>query len=409
MKNGFSQRLKEYWSRAFNSIAFFPGLISFLFFIAAFLLLEFDDSLVGRDIKLSWRWLRLHDANTARTIISAVITGMITLTVFSFTMVMVILNQAASNMSNRVLDHLIKNRFQQVVLGVYMGTIVFALLLLASIKDADEGISVPIISTYFLMGTTMANLFLFIYFLDFVTQSVRYKTIIHRIADATMEAMKESCRLNSPGVEDFPEGGLALVPRKAGIYQGVERDRLVKICNKYKVVLSFPLPPGTFVLPGSPVCRVHNTDKISEELYEAIIDNIKVYALQSISENYLYGLKQLTEVAVKALSPGINDPGTAIEALHSLGKLLEYRHNHYPESAVRDMGNKVVLYIRELTFQEILKVNILPIWDYGKEDRMLNEALMRLLEQLYIHVKDPHILTLMTKLQQQMEKQMQLT
>jgi uncharacterized membrane protein len=155
-------------------------------FLAVFVfMIQFDFSPTGKAIKLNLHWLSLIDASTARSICSAITSGLISLTVFSFSMVMILLNQAASQMSNRILDKLIGNRFQQVVLGFYIGTIVYAMFLLSTIRDIDSGISVPAISTYLLITFTIIYIFLFIYFLHYITQSVRYETIIHKIFDNT--------------------------------------------------------------------------------------------------------------------------------------------------------------------------------------------------------------------------------
>ncbi|HZG01225.1 MAG TPA: DUF2254 family protein, partial [Chitinophagales bacterium] len=233
------KKLHNAYRQTVQSIAFYPALICVAFIGASFLLLGYDDSESGKQLKAGLKWLRLRDADTARAIVSAVVTGLLTVTVFSFTMVMVVLTQAASHLSNRVLDSLIRNRYQQVVLGFFVGTIVFGLLLLASIRDSDSGVTIPAISTYALIAFTITDMFLFIYFLHFVTQSVRYQTIIRRIAADTQKAMAASCRLNAPpATEEAPDGGIPVSARGPGIYQGIERGALLELCRNRKLSLS---------------------------------------------------------------------------------------------------------------------------------------------------------------------------
>jgi uncharacterized membrane protein len=107
-----------------NSIAFYPAIIAILFLVLSLLSFTFYFSEEGMQIKSHLHWLRLRDASTARSIISSITAGIITLTVFSFSMVMIVLNHTASQLSNRILDRLIGSSFQQVVLGIYVGTIV---------------------------------------------------------------------------------------------------------------------------------------------------------------------------------------------------------------------------------------------------------------------------------------------
>lgn len=116
------QWLTQHYRRIVGSIAFLPAIIALLFLAVAVSMVYFDFSEQGRNIKNNLHWLSLKDASTARSIISAVVTGIISLAVFSFSLVMIILNQTAANMSNRILDQLIGNRFQQVVLGFYIGS-----------------------------------------------------------------------------------------------------------------------------------------------------------------------------------------------------------------------------------------------------------------------------------------------
>ena len=109
----------HYYLKIVRSIGFYPFLITVGFLLLSYFSLLFDFSEVGLNIKKSSFWISLKDAQTTRTIISTITSGVISLTVFSFSMVMIVLNQTASQMSNRILDKLIGSRFQQFVLGLY--------------------------------------------------------------------------------------------------------------------------------------------------------------------------------------------------------------------------------------------------------------------------------------------------
>jgi len=87
--------------------------------------------------------------------------------------------------------------------------------------------------------------------------------------------------------------------------------------------------------------------------------------------NYDYGFRQLMEIAIKALSPGINDPGTAVISLQALGDLLAYKLQHFHQPYSYDKGGNIRIITKEKTFEEVFEEYILPIWDYGKGDRLL--------------------------------------
>ncbi len=105
--------LRKNYKKTINSIAFYPALISIGFLLLSVLMLELDFSEAGKRIKSQLSWLSLRDASTARTILGTVAGGIISLTVFSFSMVMIMLNQAASQLSNRMLDSMMATGFSK--------------------------------------------------------------------------------------------------------------------------------------------------------------------------------------------------------------------------------------------------------------------------------------------------------
>lgn len=375
--------LKIIYKRTIASIAFIPAVVALFFLLLSFIMVQFDFSEAGKDIKKNAHWLTLKDAETARSIISTITGGIISLTVFSFSMVMILLNQAASQMSNRILDKLIGNRFQQSILGFYIGTIVYALFLLSTIRDINSGIYVPAISTYLLIAFTVIDIFLFIYFLHYVTQSVKYETIIHQIFKVTQKSLEKSCFLKSSVNPNLKKDvGLILTSYKSGIYQGFSKDGLLSICEREDLVISFLYPAGTFILENRPLMRIINKSILSEELVNELHSMINIHRGQDIDENYYYGFRQLMEVAVKALSPGINDPGTAILSLQALGHLLSFRLQNFPINYLEDKNDVIRILIKQRFFSEVMEDCVYPIWDYGKEDRLLVKEIKHVLLQL---------------------------
>ena len=388
------------FQRMVNSIAFFPAFIALLYLVLSYIMISLDFSETGKEIKAQLEWLKLKDASTARSIISVIAAGILSLTVFSFTMVMVILNQAASQMSNRVLDKLIGNRFQQIVLGFYIGTIVYSLFLLSAIRDIDSGIYVPALSTFLLIAFAIVDIFLFIYFLHYITQSVKYSVIIHRIQKQTKSALETSCRLSTePNAIGVKEGS-PVVTREAGIFQGFDQLALLDIATKEDCVFSFLFTPGSFLLKGVPLLLVHPAEKVlSDDLKERISKKLFINKEESINSNFYYGFRQLTEVAVKALSPGINDPGTAVQSMRALAELFSYRLNHFPDNSVKDEKGAIRIITREASFEELFAASLLPVWDYGQEDRFIQQEMQHLLVQLKVNHNHPSIDRLLTKVQ----------
>jgi uncharacterized membrane protein len=397
LKNWFKKRYRE----IVNSIAFYPALIALFFLIVAIIMFRFDFSELGKSIKTDTKWLNINDSNTARSIISAIASGTISLAVFSFSMVMIVLNQAAAQMSNRVLNKLIGNMFQQVVLGIYIGTIVYAFFLLSTIRDTSSLLYIPSLSIYLLIIITITDIFLFIYFLHYITQSVKYDVIIRRIHKNTFEILKINCVLDQhPNVEiSLTENATVIYAHKTGIYENVDKKELLKICKDQDCFIKIVKTPGSTILKNSPIAYIDQA--LPKEVLDNIESNIFINDTESIDANFVYGFKQLTEVAIKALSPGINDPGTAVISLRSLFDLYCFRINHHPNPILTDNNGKACVYLNQLEFEKIFLDTMLPIWDYGKKDFIILQELLILLTELKNLQENTEVTKLLNKVKKQ--------
>lgn len=379
----FSKWSRIYYNKMIESIAFYPAIIAVGFLFLSWVMLMIDFSPIGKEIKSGMSWLSLKDASTARTIISTVAGAIISLTVFSFSMVMIVLNQAASQMSNRVLNSMIENRFQQIILGIYIGTTVYALFLLSTIRDISSGIYVPALSIYLLIVLTVIDIFLFIYFLDYVTQTVKFETVIDKVQKQTISTMQKDFRpktIHQVDWEQLPY--VILKAQKSDYFQGFNESVLLDYCAKNDVFVSFKFLQGSFLLQGTPCIHLHNKGNISKKIMEDISDLADFFSGQPIDRNADYGFNQLTEIALKALSPGINDPATAVLSLNAVFSLLMVKLKEELPSILFDDNNVARIYRPTSTFEENFNKCIPPIWNYGKEDQYIQSNLHRMISQL---------------------------
>lgn len=372
-----------YYNKITESIAFYPAVIAVGFLLLSWVMLEIDFSPAGQHLKAGLSWLSLRDASTARSIVSTVAGALISLTVFSFSLVMIVLNQAASQMSNRVLTSMIENRFQQIILGFYIGTIVYALFLLSTIRDINSGISVPALSIYLLILLTVIDIFLFIYFLDYVTQTVKYETVIHRVQQKTMVTMKE--KFAALKEENVSWSHLPFIEIKSGesnYFQGFNEKKLLNIAGEKNLYVSFLYKQGTYLIKGVVFMKVYSEGLIDEECQHELLSATDFFKGQPIEKNADYGFNQLAEVAIKALSPGINDPGTAVISLHSLSDIFAYRlYHNLPSLRPGNEGVKRI-HIPCSSFDYMFQKCILAIWNYGKKDEYVQQELVSMVKQL---------------------------
>lgn len=408
MDNKITKWIRNNYNKIVTSIAFYPAIIAIGFLFLSIFMQEFDFSQTGQHIKASINWISLKDASTARSIVSTIAGGIISLTVFSFSMVMIVLNQAASQMSNRMLEGMIANRFQQFVLGVYIGSIVYALSLLTTIRDVNSGIYVPALSIYLLLLITVADIFIFIYFLHYVTQSVKFETIIERVHKQTLKSLQRICTTDLPSSILIPETAMQIICLDAsGYFQGFNKKELIKFGSEHNGIIHFLYPPGTFLIKGSPFLNFYSNNKISESEIEQMLVFIDFYNGQPIEINPYYGFHQLAEVAIKALSPGINDPETAVLSLHALTALFAYKLHHFNQSIFEDEKGVVRVQTMEWSFERLFEACYFPIWDYGKKDRYIQNAMQQMIDQLKERDTEERHTPLLTNFLNAMKKEME--
>jgi len=383
MNNKLSKWLRVNYGKIITSIAFYPAMIAIGFLMLSVIMLELDFSEAGKHIKSNYKWISLKDASTARSILSTIAGGIISLTVFSFSMVMILLNQAASQMSNRMLEGMITNRFQQVVLGIYIGSIVYALSLLSSIRDVDSGIYVPALSIYLLLLFTVIDIFIFIYFLHYVTDSVKYETIIKRVHKKTLLSLGRISTQKEISVFKLPDMELKEITIPASNYfQGFNETELAQFALKHGGIIQFLHPPGIYLLKGMPVLNYYSHKKLTEEEISEMLVPVDFFTGQPIEKNPYYGFHQLAEVAIKALSPGINDPETAVLSLNALTDLFSYKLTHFVKTLHEDEHGTIRIQSVEWSFEKLFGDCYYPIWNYGKNDRYIQQSMKYMIEQL---------------------------
>lgn len=170
--------------------------------------------------------------------------------------------------------------------------------------------------------------------------------------------------------------------KHSGYLQGSREENLVRIADKLNCCIRLLHPFGSYVLEGTPLWATDTEYSIPEEEVTKVNLQLDIFPGQSIQKNPFYGLQHLVEVAIKALSPAINDPGTAVLSLHALDDLLAFLMKNFMKQILLDGNGKVAVILPAPAFNELFERSILPIWDYGKNDRFINAALITFLEQL---------------------------
>lgn len=374
-----------------SSIGFYPAIIITLLLALALIIaaLEFSDPVMK--FKQHWTMLMVTDIDTARTVLSVLAGGLISLTVFSFSMVMVVLNNASATLSPRVLPGLITIKAHQYVLGFYLGSIVFSLLTLVNIRVAGDGAEPPslAIAVAFILG--IYSLILFVFFIHSISRSIQVDNVLNRLFAQTRKkiALIVGAQKSQYRVPDFHDW-VKLKSPTAGYFKGVEVDKLASLLADNNLQAVVLIEPGRFCVPGLPYIAVSRDIRGDESLCERICQCSEFYVEEFIDDHYSYGIRQIAEIAVKALSPGINDPGTAVKALDMMSMLLIERlpvgDYHYACSSGESDPR---LWFYEPGIAWLLQQHFDPVRHFGRNDASILVNLLEALKNI-IFVSDDY-------------------
>ncbi|MBP2830717.1 DUF2254 domain-containing protein [Aquimarina sp. U1-2] len=362
------KKLAELSKEIFRSIAFYPILISFFFCVIAVVTLHIEHIEIISELKEKASFLVVRDIDTAKTILSTLVGGVLSLTVFSFSMVMVVLNQASSNFSPRLLPGLISDKKHQIILGFYTGTILYTILILMSLGSYGPSEGYSGFSTILAAIFGIICISLFVYFIHNISSAIQIDTIINKIFKQSNESLKhkiknqERCDLNTADWK-------VIYSEQSGYYQGIYISFISDYFKQQENFIEVIPYQSQYIWKGSPLLKIKE-DIPADEL-NSLLKSISFSQDKHKNSGYLSGMLKLTEVAVRAMSPGINDPGTTTDVITKLGQLLSKASQIYPRTSKKYSDNKIILIENMITSAELMRVLIQPIRYYGKNDAVV--------------------------------------
>lgn len=303
--------------------------------------------------------------DSARSLLSTISTGMITLMIFSFTMVMVVLNQTASNYSPRVLSTLIEKKFHQVILGIYLGTIANTFMVMVSIESEAYEFDIPVLSLTITALLGILCLVLFIIFIQSISSDIQIGNIINKIYRDTLKSMdliKTKIRVPESQLPDSTDWEVLESP-VSGYLDEINDSILIEKACRMDISVKMMVTVGQFVNQKDPFFYVNR--KLSEPEQDNLFHAFVFRHQEIVKQNYLYGFKQLTEIAVKALSPGINDPGTAVQAIDRLTDLFVNRMELTGFLVLKDKEEKIRFVYESIPLEDLFYISFSSIKNYA--------------------------------------------
>ena len=330
----------------------------------------------------------------AREVLSAITTSMITFTGLVFSITIVVLQLASSQFSPRVLRTFLRDRQTQASLGVFVATFVYAVMVLRTVDSADGDRFVPAIATTVAVVLLLVSVGVFVFYIHHVATSIQVSSIIEAISSETRRTLDRrypAGGASSTTIHPPPElSPTSAVPAgRSGVVVRVDKRELVRLAAQAGVVLHSGVRLGQFVPEGAPPLLVAGDAGRLD--VRRVVAAVRLAKDRSLEQDVAFGLRQLVDIAARALSPGVNDPTTAVQALDALHDLLRRLATRPLRTGVHtddDGAVRLVLPPERLT--DHLSLALDEISQYGRDSGQVRARLAGLLADLAVSALPEH-------------------
>lgn len=375
--------LKSTYGNILHSIAFYPVLISLVFVLFAVTSISSEKIELIANLKSKIPYIFIEDYETARTILATLFGGILSLTVFSFTMVMVVLGQASSNFSPRLLPGLISNKRHQIILGIYIGTLTYVIITLISLGAYGMD------SRSLGLSTMMAALFgvlcvgLFVYFIHSISGAIQIHniiTLIYKESDKWLDREYQKQEKAKEGVTQDTRDWNVISIDRSGYYRGFDHSLLPESFKKQKHYIELTVYTNKHLWAGDTIFKTREV--LTDDEKQSLLFCLTIASDRHENESAIDGLIKLMEVSVKALSPGINDPGTAIDSLAKIARLIRKMFGLPPARETELEHPDLLLIENQIPAEEVMRTIIQPIRHYSSDDMAVQYELVAALKYI---------------------------
>lgn len=350
------------------------------------------DLVLDETIEAHWSWLADISPEGARSMLNAIAASMVTVAGVVFSITVVVLSLAASQYTSRVLRNFMRDRTTQTVLGVFVGVFGYCLIVLSSVHGDGGTSGVPILSV--LGGVVLAFVAIgfLIYFIHHIAASIQVGHILAKATGETLAAIDEMFPVAcDPEDEERSEseaeriaGAAATwraVPAKAtGYVETRDLEGLARLASRHGTVLRMECRGGDFILADAPLVSVPADVAVDQTFVDDVNELFTIECQRTIEQDPAFGIRQIVDLAMRSLSPGINDTTSAVMALHRLTAILVRLAGRRCTPTHVQLDGELRLIVREPGFGELLEEALAQIRESGHGNAAVLRAMLRTLE-----------------------------
>ena len=359
-------KFKQFWSNLRSSFWFMPSLIVVANIAFAAALIETDS--IGSDRWLA-QWPRLFGigADGARQMLSTLAGSMMSVLGITFSMTLVALALASSLYTSRILRNFMGSRVTQLTLGIFAGVFAYCLVVLRAVRGGggvDE--FVPSLAVFFAFILALAGIGVLVFFIHHIATSIQASSIIASIAQDTIASIERLFpeKLGHGPDEDEDQDQMLRsqsertwqpVPAGSdGYIQSVGNDALLRLARDRKTVVRMERGIGAFVVQNTALASLALDEPPDQETIKALNNAYNIGRHRTVEQDPAFGIRQIVDMALKALSPGVNDTSTAVMCVDYLTAILAQLAPRKFPASLRYEGDRLSVIAIAPTFEGLL-------------------------------------------------------
>ncbi len=390
------------WQRVHSSFWFLPTLMTGVAAAGAIALIAFGPS----DETLAWLPLvpvKL-DAAGARTLLSTIATCVMTVGGVAFSITMVVLTLAASQLGARLVRHFMHDRRTQAALGAFVATFAYCVVALMTVAGSEDGETPPLAVVLGGVVLAVADIGVILFFVHHMAISIQAPSVVARLHADLVRGLELATRRGSSGAPstadedraradaDAAETTIVVRASRDGYVQAIGSDSIVRIAREWDGLVRLDVKPGAFVIADraigvlAPARHEESRREALEDAARRVAGCVAVGAERTLIEDCELAIDQLVELAVRALSTGINDPHSAMMALDYLGAALQsFDPARLPNGHYRDDEGRTRLLVPALEYRDLTALAFDEIRRHAEGDVAVTDRLLTTLGKFASH------------------------
>jgi uncharacterized membrane protein len=339
------------------------------------------------------------DPQVAQVILGGIAASIMTVVSIVFAILLMTLTLASMQFSPRIIVSFSRDRVTQWTLGIFLGTFAYCMAALPAARFMPSPFS-PVVTVLGAMVLALSCIALLLFFIHHISHAISVNYIVDRIASETeaviddvMPRPRRFARLARRDSDSMDPGKAVVFSTVSGYIRFVDPGRLMELAKAYRIRVKVLQRVGHFVPEGLPLLLVSKPERLTPEKIAELARTFDLGPSRTLQQDIEFGVLQIVDISLKAISPAVNDPTTAINCVDQLSRILiRFSSRELPEPYLYDPPGVVRVVIPWIDFDQLLRSAFEQIRFYAKADFAVSLRLLRATGDIAACAHDPEFL-----------------